>query len=298
MRALGIDVGGTNIKWVVLDLSGVPEILAEGHTPTHADLGPERTLERISDLGREAIASYAPVSCVGVGIPGPLDLDTGRTVFLANLPGWENLPIVEPLARALERPVGLINDARAFTLAELRLGAGRGCRNLVGITLGTGIGGGIVVDGELLLHLSGTVGEIGHLTLVPDGVPCPCGSHGCLERYAAGPAIARAAGMETAEAVMEAARAGDQRAIEALAQAGTALGIGIANVVITVGPERVVVGGGVAEAGDLILEPARRELRRRVTVVPVERVDVVPAELGPRAGAIGAAVWGATTAGR
>jgi glucokinase len=227
---------------------------------------------------------------VGAGIPGPLDLETGRTVFLANLPGWEDVPIVEPLARALGRPVGLINDARAFTLAELELGAGRGCRNLVGITLGTGIGGGIVVDGELLLHLSGTVGEVGHLTLVPDGVPAQREPR--LPRaLRGGPAIARSAGMETAEAVMRPPR-GDQRR-STLAQAGTALGIRIANV-ITVARSAWWWAAQVAGRRP-DLEPARRSCAANMK--PVERVDIVPAGSGPgqrdrRCG------LGATAAGR
>jgi glucokinase len=163
----------------------------------------------------------------------------------------------------------------------------------VGFAVGTGIGGGVVVGGRLLLHLNGTVGELGHQTVIPDGPPCGCGSRGCLEQLASGPAIARAAGMPTPEAVVEAARAGERDATEALARAGTYLGIGIANVVLALGPERIVVGGGVAAAGELLLEPARRELRRRVTMMPLERIAVVPAELGARAGAIGAALWAA-----
>lgn len=296
MRALGIDLGGTNVKWVVLDLAGEADVVAEGQAPTRAELGPAIALDRLAELGRHAAEKAGPIDRVGVGMPGPLDLERGRTVFLGNLPGWEDYPIVEPLEAKLGLPVSLINDARAFTLAELRLGAGRGCQTMVGFTLGTGIGGGIVVDGHLLMHFNGLVGELGHQTLVPDGPPCGCGNRGCLEQYAAGPAIAHAAGMASPELVFEAARAGDRGAIEALARAGAYLGIGIANVALAVGPERVVIGGGVAEAGDLILEPARAEMRRRLTVMPLDRIAVVRAELGPRAGAVGAALWGAEQA--
>ncbi len=293
MRCLGVDVGGTYTKWVLLDRDAEPAVVAEGRVATHAELGPAAALDRIAELVRRTMDEAGPVDRLGVGMPGPLDLERGRTVFLANLPGWEDAPVVEPLEGRLGLPVGLINDARAFTLAELELGAGRGCEQLVGFTVGTGIGGGVVVCGRLLLHLNGTVGELGHQTVIPDGPPCGCGSRGCLEQLASGPAIARAAGMPTAEAVVEAARAGERDATEALARAGTYLGIGIANVVLALGPERVVVGGGVAAAGELLLEPARRELRRRVTMMPLERIAVVPAELGARAGAIGAALWAA-----
>jgi glucokinase len=292
VRTLGIDIGGTNVKWVVLDVE-TRTVIADGSFETHAELGPAAVLERVAERGRELAAEHAPVDCAGVGMPGPLDLERGRTIFLGNLPGWVDVPVVEPLERLLGLPVGLINDARAFTLAELEVGAGRGCRTMVGLTIGTGIGGGVVVDGRLLLGMNGTIGELGHQAIVPDGPPCGCGSHGCLEALAAGPAIARAGGKTTPEEVVEAARAGDRRALEVLEQAGTYLGIGIANVVLTIGPERVVVGGGVAEAGDLILEPARRELGRRVTMMPLDRIAVIPAELGAHAGAIGAALWGA-----
>jgi len=297
MRTLGIDVGATFVKWVVLDLSDGPHIVADGTFETLAALGPAKGLERIGELGREVAAAHAPIDRAGIGMPGPLDLERGRTVFLANMPGWEDVPIVEPLEHLLGLPVGLINDARAFTLAELEAGAGRGCKTLVGFAIGTGIGGGVVVDGRLLLGLNGTIGELGHQAVVPDGPPCGCGSHGCLEAFAAAPAIARAAGMATAEEVVTAARAGDAAAAAVLAEAGTYLGIGIANAVLTVGPERVVVGGGVAEAGELILGPARRELTRRVTMMPLDRIEVVAAELGTLAGAIGAALWGARGAG-
>jgi glucokinase len=297
MRTLGIDVGATYVKWVVLDLSDGPRIAADGSFETRADLGPTAALERLGELGREVAVANAPVDRAGIGMPGPLDLERGRTVFLGNMPGWEDVPIVEPLERLLGLPVGLINDARAFTLAELEAGAGRGCRTLVGFAIGTGIGGGVVIDGRLLLGLNGTIGELGHQAVVPDGSPCGCGSHGCLETVAAAPAIARAAGMATAEEVVTAARAGDPGAIAVLERAGTYLGIGIANVVLTIGPERVVVGGGVGEAGDLIIEPARRELARRVTMMPLDSIEVVAAELGTHAGAVGAALWGARAAG-
>jgi glucokinase len=297
MRTLGIDVGATYVKWVVLDLSDGPRTVADGSFETRADLGPTVALERLAELGREVAAANAPVDCAGIGMPGPLDLERGRTVFLGNMPGWEDVPIVEPLEHLLGLPVGLINDARAFTLAELEAGAGRGCRTLVGFAIGTGIGGGVVIDGRLLLGLNGTIGELGHQAVVPDGSPCGCGSRGCLETVAAAPAIARAAGMATAEEVVTAARAGDSGAITVLEEAGTYLGIGIANVVLTIGPERVVVGGGVGEAGDLIIEPARRELARRVTMMPLDNIEVVAAELGTHAGAVGAALWGARAAG-
>jgi glucokinase len=291
MGTLGVDLGGSSIKWIVL--SDGHDVVAQGQIDTEAERGPQHVLDRIVALARSAQGEHGGVRALGLGMPGPLDLERGRAVFLANLPGWDDTPIVEPLVAALGLPVALINDARAFTLAELELGAGAGVRDMVGITLGTGVGGGVVVGGQLLLGLNGNVGEIGHQTLVPDGPPCGCGNRGCLEAFASGPAIAREAGMATPEQVFEAARSGDRRASDVLERAGAFLGIGIANILTCVGPERVVIGGGVAAAGDRILEPARRELHRRMRAVPLDRVAIVPATLGIAAGAIGAALWGA-----
>jgi glucokinase len=289
VRSLGIDVGATNVKWAAVETDG-GTVLARGREPTAAQRGPEAVLARLGELAR-TVAETHRVERIGLALPGPLDLERGRTVFLPNMPGWRDIPVAEGLAAAAGLPVALLNDARAFTLAEHRLGAGRGARTMVGITLGTGVGGGVIAEGRLLLGLNGTAGEIGHQTLEPGGLPCPCGNTGCLEQYASGPAIARAAGAATAEAVTIAAREGDPNALAALEQAGTYLGLGIANVALAVGPEAVVVGGGVSAAGDLILQPACRELRRRVTVMPVERIHLVRAELGDHAGALGAALW-------
>ncbi len=296
MRTAGIDLGGTNIKVTVLEDGDPPQVLYEATAETHAEEGPDAVLDRMAALASTAIAEAGPVEGVGVGCPGPLDLELGVALFLPNLPGWNGQPIVAPLEARLHLPVALINDARAYTLGELRAGAGRGARELVCFTLGTGVGGGVVVGGELLLGLGGTVGELGHQTVEANGLPCPCGSQGCLEQYVSGPAIARAAGTESAVEAFAAARRGDTAAANAIERAGSFLGIGISNVCLAIGPERVVVGGGVAEGGELILEPARRELARRNRVMPIERVAIVPAELGLSAGAIGAALWAAQRA--
>ena len=189
-------------------------------------------------------------------------------------------------------PVHLINDARAFGVAELRLGAGRGARSIVGLTLGTGVGGVIAVDGRVQLGHDGTAGEVGHQTIDPDGPPCGCGNHGCLEAFARADRIAAACGTATAEAAVVAAHAGDPRALAGLAVVGRYLGIGIANMITVISPDRVIIGGGIAAAGDLLLEPIREELRQRVRTTALDEVEIVTAELGTWAGAIGAAVHG------
>lgn len=203
-------------------------------------------------------------------------------------------PVREPVANALGVPTALINDARAFGFGEARLGAARGCDTAAFFTLGTGVGGAVVVGGRLQQGL-GNAGELGHLTVdpSPDAPICGCGNPGCLEAHARAAEIARLGGRATSAEVVEAARAGDERAEAALAEVGRWLGVGMANVIVALNPERIVVGGGVADAGDLLLEPARRELRRRVRVAPVERIEIVRAELGYEAGSIGAALWGA-----
>jgi len=201
--------------------------------------------------------------------------------------------VAGPVAAALGVPVALINDARAFGLAELRLGAGRGASSMVGLTLGTGIGGVIAVDGKVHQGHEGTAGEIGHQTIDPDGPSCNCGNHGCLEAFARADRIAEACGTATAAEAVERARAGDQAAIDGLERVGRYLGIGIGNMITVISPDRVVIGGGVSAAGDLLLASARDEIRRRVRTTSITEVELVIAELGTWAGAIGAAVHGA-----
>ena len=209
---------------------------------------------------------------------------------------WDGYPIVEPVSAALGVPVALINDARAFGLAELRLGAGRGASSMVGLTLGTGVGGVIAVDGKVHQGHDGTAGEIGHQTIDPDGPDCNCGNHGCLEAFARADRLAAACGAPTAEEAVERARNGDAAALEGLRRVGRYLGIGIGNMIVVLSPDRVVIGGGIAAAGDLLLASAREEIRRRVQTTSVDEVAIVIAELGTWAGAIGAAVHGAEAA--
>jgi glucokinase len=189
-------------------------------------------------------------------------------------------------------PVRLVNDSRALTLAELRLGAGRGARDLVCVALGTGVGGGVVVGGRLHLGLA-HAGEIGHQTVEPDGPPCGCGNRGCLDRMAGAGAIAAYAGTATVAEAVDAARAGDERSRAAFVRAAGYVGLALSNAIVLLWPERVVVGGGVAEAGELLFEPLRKVVADRACVAPVEDIEIVPAALGPVAGAVGAALWAA-----
>jgi glucokinase len=230
-------------------------------------------------------------------VPGLYDPATGCIRFLPNVPGpWAGHWVAGPVAAAAGAPVFLINDARAFGLAELRLGAGRGASSMIGLTLGTGVGGVIAVDGRVYQGRDGTGGELGHQTIDPDGPWCGCGNRGCVEAYARADRIAATCGTATAEEAVLAAQAGDERARAGLAEVGRYLGIGISNAVVVITPDRIVIGGGVAAAGELLFAPIRAEIARRVTITAVDDVVLVAAELGTLAGAIGAAVHGAERA--
>lgn len=296
-RHLGLDLGGSSIKGVVLEsgASGYHELLKDV-VDTRREEPPSGIVAQLGEFGNELAAKVGGIDTAGVTIPGTFDLETGIAHFVTNLGGgtWEGTPVREPVQQALGVPTSLINDARAFGFAESRLGAARNVETAAFFTLGTGVGGAVVVGRQLLLGY-GSAGELGHMTIDadPDAPLCGCGNRGCVEAHVQASAIARAGGRESAEDVMKAARAGDAKALEALAQAGRWLGVAIANIGMAINPERVVIGGGVAEAGDLILQPAREELRLRVKVPPTDRIEIVRAELGYEAGSVGAALWGA-----
>ena len=277
-RLLGVDLGGTNIKTAVVE-SGPHgcRVAASASTPTGAHDGPDAVVARLVAATTAALRD-SPVDGIGLAVPGLFDAGTGEIVLFPNLPGaWAGRPLVAELGAALGRPISLVNDARAGALAETRLGAAAGCETVVYLVLGTGVGGGVVVDGRLHTGPHGRAGEIGHQVLVVDGDPCGCGNRGCLEAYASAAALSRLGGRETPEAVVAAAQAGDQVARAALESVAARLAHGLGNVVTVLLPERVVIGGGVAAAGDLLLGPLRRELARRAPLVPADWYDVVPA---------------------
>jgi glucokinase len=288
VRHLGLDVGGTNIKRVVLEDDRIAE---RDSQPTRSEDGVAAVLARLAALAEEAGA----VDSVGVALPGLVD-DKGRAVLLPNLYGdWAGQPIAEPLSAALERPVRLINDGHAFALAEARVGAARGADDVLCIVCGTGIGGGLVIGGRLHLGVEDRAGEVGHHTVVEDGPLCRCGNRGCLEMLAGARAIADSAGKTSFDDVVTAARAGDERSVEALRRAAAYIGIAVANLTIFLTPQRIVIGGGVAQAGELLLAPLRAEVEWRAGgVAPLHAIEIVPATLGADAGAVGAALAGAT----
>lgn len=291
-RRLGLDLGGTNIKVVVLDdADGTDQVVYSDTVPTYAERGPEAVVDRLIEVGRGVISHHAQIEAIGIGVPGLFNPITGTIELFPNLPGpWPGQSIRDPVAEGVDLPATLINDARAFTLAEGTIGAGRGSSTLVCITLGTGIGGGIMFNGALYTGPLGVAGEIAHQTVLPDGPLCGCGNRGCAEALAKADAIAARAGRTTVEEVYAGVEAGEPECIEAVEFAAYYLGIALANAVVLLGPDRIVVGGGVTQAGDVVLNPIRNAVRTRVTLIPTEAISVVPAALGSRAGAVGAAL--------
>ena len=295
-RYLGLDLGGTNIKAAIVegdDEATTPTVISTALHPTHAERGPQGVTDRLIEVGRATIDEFGPVSAAGLGVPGIFEADTGRIVLFPNLPGpWKGHALRDPVGAALGVPTTLINDARAFVLAEGTIGAGRAHRTLVGLTLGTGIGGGIMIDGQIHLGAFGTAGEIAHQIIIPDGPRCGCGNRGCIEALAKADALAELAGVPDAATVYAQAADGDADSLAAIDTVANYIGIGLANVVTVLGPSCVVIGGGIIAAGDLVLEPIRKALRTHLVLAPADGVSVVPAELGNWAGAIGAALAG------
>lgn len=295
-RYLGLDLGGTYIKVAVIEAGsqGHPPLLVHSERVlTDADAGPTDVRDRLIDIGRGVIDLHGPISSVGLGVPGLFDPDTGVIELFPNLPGpWRGFSLRDPVGEGIGLTASMINDARAFTLAEGTIGAGRDAKVMLGITLGTGIGGGVMIDGRLHLGAFGTAGEFGHQTVKPDGPVCGCGNRGCLEAVAKGGAIADEVGLSNAEAVYAAASEGDPLAVDAIDRASFYMAIAIANTVALLGLDVVVLGGGIMSAGDLVLDPLRQAVSNRVTLVPTEEIRIVRAELGAMAGAIGAALAG------
>jgi len=309
-QAIGLDVGGTKTAAIRVTIEGT--VLARHILPTPAN-DMQATLETMVEVARAVIAPE--VRAIGVGAAGLVEKDTGRLTFAPNL-AWRNTPLAQHLWDAIGLPTVADNDANAAAWGEYRLGAAAGYRHLLFAGAGTGIGGGIVVDGQLLRGAHGFAGEIGHIIVDPDGPLCGCGNHGCWEQFASGHAIARA-GREAArqhrqsmiarrcggdparvngQVVSESARAGDPVARGILAAVGRSLGEGLAGLANVLDPEIVVVGGGAAAAGNLLMEPARAAFASSIEA-PAHRprVPLVIASLGGDAGAIGAALMALET---
>jgi glucokinase len=301
-----VDLGGTNLRTAILSPDG--NILDRHKEATHAADGREkvvsRLIENIKRQRKSAIQQGFDVVAVGVGAPGVIQVDKGIVVKSPNFPDWNNLPLKDQLEKTLGTPVFLENDANAAALGEQWRGAGRGIRSMILLTLGTGVGGGIILDNKIWHGADGMAGEIGHMTLIPDGRPCTCGNTGCLEMYSSArgivqsfrEALGKASGgvpdqleQVSSEQVYEAAGAGNEIAVRVMKDMGRMLGIGIASLINIFNPERIVVGGGVKDAWPLFIGATREEIMKRAFAVPAKRTEIVPSQLGDDAGMVGAA---------
>ena len=292
--AIGIDFGKRHLAVAVCDLSH--EILAERWRTMHEDYDARTGVEGAAKLVGEALerSGTAPdrVLGVGLGMPGPIHRSTGTVGSSAILPGWTDVRIAEVMSERLEAPVHVDNDANLGALAELHWGAGQGASTLVYLKMATGIGAGLVIGGRVFHGAGGTAGEIGHATVDEAGPICRCGNRGCLEMFAAAPALAEllrpTRGEVTGERVVELALEGDPGCRRAIADAGSYTGHAVANLCNLFNPERIVVGGSLGAAGEVLLGPLREAVRRRVIPSAVEDVEIVPGVLGDRAELLGA----------
>lgn len=303
---IGVDLGGTQIRAIRTDLNAQKQSRAQ--LQTEPQEGPQAVLQRIFAAIREAMLGVDPKEVLGIGIgaPGPID-QSGRLYDPPNLPGWEGISLTEPIFDQFQIPTFAGNDANLAALGEVRFGAGQGLDHLIFMTVGTGIGGGVISSGKLLLGARGFAAEVGHQTLDPDGPICSCGQPGHLEALASGPAIARRtrerleagavssiaeyaeAGREiTAKSVTDAAQHGDKLALELLQEAGTYIGLGLVNLIHILEPQRILLGGGVSQAGELLLEPIRQTVHDRVMSPIYREVAIRPAALGKDVGLMGA----------
>lgn len=289
---VGVDIGGSKIAAAVVDAEGQVLARVDRETPgrtTASSVVEDVIVDAIRDLGRDY-----EFSAVGVGAAGFVDAAGVRVMFAPHL-SWRDEPLADQLSERLSMPVVVDNDANMALWAEHRFGAAQGCANVVLVTLGTGIGGAILIGGRPYRGFGGMAGEFGHQQVVPDGRPCECGRTGCWEQYCSGKALARfarEAGRDlSGPALTEAARNHDIVARGAFMAIGRWLGVGLANVVAALDPEIVLVGGGVSTAGDLLLEPARVALAENLVGAEHRQVPpLVNATLGPDAGMIGASV--------
>jgi glucokinase len=311
---VGVDLGGTNIVAGAMPEDGSREIAMRSE-PTQADEGADAVVNRIarmiedviSQTGAETGAKRDDFAGVGIGSPGPLDRERGIVIVTPNL-GWRNFPLRDEVANRVGLPASLDNDANCATLGEWWCGAAKGGRHVVGLTIGTGIGGGLILDGRLFHGASDVAGEIGHTTIDSTGRRCKCGNYGCLEAYASGPAIAERArealaGGEpstllelvggdltriTAQLVYEASKKDDDVARQVVRETANFLGAGVANLLNIFNPDVVVIAGGVTQAGEPLFEPLRAEVRRRAFRPAVEACRIVPGTLKGSAGVVGA----------
>ena len=307
---LALDIGGTKLAVGLLTADG--EVLSSVMVPTEPTATPDEVLATLSAMSetavREARVRWSDLRGVGVSFGGPVDFPSGKTVTCHHLPGWEGVPLRDLISQQTSLPVVMDNDANAAALGETVFGAAKGCEHVLYVTVSTGIGAGLVLNGQVHRGANSMAGELGHTLVVPDGPACSCGRRGCLEAVAAGPAIARAArealvGDEpsslrslgpdqlTAKDVADAAPS-DALAARVIAQAGEYLGLALASAVNLANPQIVVIGGGVSQAGDCLFTPIRETMQRHAVPESTRDLRLVPAALGARSALFGAGALG------
>ena len=309
-QRIGVDVGGTNVKIALVSDEG--KIIYSNSIPTRAEMGYEYTINSMKDAIRELLKETkleaSDIEGIGFGFPGQIDCQKGIVRLAPNIPGWVNVPIAEIMEKEFVIPTRVDNDVITADLGELNYGAGVGCENLVCITVGTGIGSGLVINGKLVRGASNAAGELGHIKLNMEGGPlCGCGDRGCLEAYASGPSIVAMAeeyikgGKSTRYRelanpeitpyiVSVAAQEGDPVAKQIFRIMGEYIGMGLTSVVNWLNPEKIIIGGGVAAAGDILFDPIKETIAKRAMTIQKEAVEIVPAQLGNNAGVIGASL--------
>lgn len=313
LPVLAIDVGGTKIIAAIISNNG--KIMAKERFPTYAAKGPQYVIKRLLSAIDKLLSlqniGLSQLDSISIAAAGAIDTNKGIITESPNLAGWSDIPLRDIVTEKYHINTFLLNDASAAALGEHRFGAGRGTNNLIFITVSTGIGGGIIIDGKLYAGTSGSAGEIGHMTIDVNGPKCTCGNTGCLETLASGTAVARDAigrvrqgekstltemvkgNLEeiTAEKVGIAAQSGDPLSMDVISGAANYLGVGMANIVNIFNPEIIVVGGGMAKLGDFLLDPVRQIVKERAFPISAQAVRIVTARLGDDAGIYGAAVF-------
>lgn len=310
---IGIDLGGTNIKSAIFNTEF--QRIHERSDPTEAANGPTHVLNRIKEIVQEMMSfegiNQTSIKCMGMGIPGLLDPDEGLSIFSPNFPDWENIHVVNQMKSHFDFPVFIDNDVRVNMYGEWLFGAGIGYKNLLLITLGTGLGSGIVNDGKVFYGTTSSAGEIGHMNMYREGRPCRCGSSGCLGRYVSAIGMVKTftdkleegrpstvlqwVGNDrkaiTAHMISEAYDLGDLLAIEVMHETGKILGFGLSNVINLLNPEVIIVGGGMSAAGDRLLNTVRDTARNHALKISSHACKIEQAKLGGQAGMIGAAAY-------
>jgi len=295
--ALGLDLGGTYVKAAVVSLSG--EILDQDQVETPAERKVDDTVKCIVQVVNELAKAWPDIVGVGLGSPGLVDRDRKIVRLSPNFPAWRDVPLKEMVAAAISPPIFLENDVNCFALAEHRWGAGRGFENMLALTVGTGIGGAIIIHDQLYRGDSGAAGELGHVSVDLWGPKCACGNLGCVERYLGNQwfvAAAREAledgSIQSPEQVSEMARKGDKKALKFIEDRGEILGVACTSFIHIFDPEAIIIGGGIAQSGEAFFRGINRSVKERAYRILADKVRILPAKLGTMAGAMGAAIIG------